>query len=632
MAAIFYVCVSLNFHSFFDHPFIRFTSIKDDAHVKYTRFRNIHSVQLKKKANVYRTNMEALVAAIHSLQLHSLWEKDKNGMYTDIFPFPSKLQNDLDKFKEQMSKTCELVGVNFVKTKNDAFALKIRNEGNLLFAESHLISAMEKYNRSLCFAENGSDHIGLAYANRSACYFKLEMYNECLIDIDLAKMANYPEHLLPKLEKRKDECLKAIAEGKQYEINMPKLSYEPHAMFPGMANVLEFKVDELGRHIITTKDLKIGDTILLEDIYVGETIATKFEKCAMCLKSNANLIPCSTCTFTLLCHDRCKNFDLHRLECGFCEHPVFADREPSSLVISVIRLILMAIKMFQSVDDLINFVEGVIPANRLEIPSLSNDQAIYRAFLLSGFDCINVDESNCYAYYTSSLAIPQIASTFSTTKDRRFLMHLVGYYYALIIKGMYLETVSYFVVNPTCTLSTSILKPFFNSVCTPNVMVYSTNGSIIGKVVDSIKSGERVLVQRMHSLDLTPPQINIFMQQMPFLNPCKTLCGYCNYGEHKIMMELCEELARDMMAYDPDYLFMKQKAPIFSEWIDQVDRKNFEERCLQFLSTFAKTGWYPELTFMTFTYMDMVKRCPTSVFGKFRYFVSQVPEVKRYLK
>lgn len=159
------------FHSFVAHPFIRFTSIKIDAHVIYMRFEKF-SVQLKKKAKVFRTNMEAAEAALHSL----LWEKDKNGMYVDIFPSPSTLQNDLDKFKAQMSKTCELVGVNFVKTKNDAFAAKIRKEGNLLFAGSHLISAIEKYNRSLCFAENGSEHVGLAYANRSGCYFKFSLF------------------------------------------------------------------------------------------------------------------------------------------------------------------------------------------------------------------------------------------------------------------------------------------------------------------------------------------------------------------------------------------------------------------------------------------------------------------------
>lgn len=578
-------------------------------------------------------NMEAAMAAIRSFRLHSLWEKEKNGIYVDIFPPSTKLQNDLDKFKAQMSKTCELVGINFVKTKNDAFALKIRKEANSLFTESHFICAIEKYNRSLCFAENGSQHIGLAYANRSACFFKLKMYDECLIDIDLAKNANYPENLMPKLEMRKDECLKAIADGKQAQKNVLKLSYEPHAQFPGMANVLEMKVDRWnGRHIVTTKELKIGDTILLEDIYVGETIATKFEKCAMCLKSNANLIPCSMCTFTLLCYDRCKNFDLHRFECGFCEHPVFADKQPSSLVISVIRSILMAIKIFESVEDLITFVESVIPADRLEVPSLSNDQEIYRTFLLNGFDCISSEEGNAYAHYTSSLAIPEIAKKFSTEKYRRFLMHLVSYHYGIIVTGFHFESVSYAVVEPTWTVSTSILKPFFNSVCTPNAIVYSTNGSFIGKVVDTIKPGEQVLIHRLQSLDFTPSELSITMVQARFFKRCNILCGYCNRCELNTMMKLFEEFVRNLMAFDRDYLFMRKNAPLVSQWIDQVERKFFEERCLRFLSKFTNSGWYPEFRFMAFTYIDMVKRCPTSIFGKFRYFVSEAPEVKHYLE
>lgn len=173
-----------------------------------------------------------------------------------------------------------------------------------MFAGLQLISAIEKFNRSLCFAENGSDHIGLAYANRSACYFQLEMYKESLIDIELAKKANYPERLMPKLEKRKDECLKAIADGKQAEKHVPKLRYAPHAPFPGTANVLEMKVDRKnGRHIVTTKDLGVGETIMLEDIYVGDTFDARYDGCSMCLKSNTNLVPCSTCTTTLLCYN-----------------------------------------------------------------------------------------------------------------------------------------------------------------------------------------------------------------------------------------------------------------------------------------------------------------------------------------
>lgn len=583
------------------------------------------------------TNMEAIKAFSQSSRITSMWEKDKNGIYKDIFPSPSKFQSELDKFKAQKSKTCELVGVNFVKTKNDAFALKIRNEGNSLFAKSHFISATEKYNRSLCFAENGSEHVGLAYANRSACYFKLKMYNECLIDIELAKKANYPEHLMPKLEKRKDECLKAIAEGKQVQINVPKLSYERHTQFPGMANVLEMKVDgEIGRHIVTTKDLNIGETIILEDIYIGEVFTTKFEKCAMCLKSNANLIPCSTCTFTLLCHDRCKNFDLHRFECGFCEHPVLVDETgfgANNYVNVVIRSILMAVKIFQNVDDLINFVEGVIPANELGIPSFGNDQTMYRAFLMSGFDCGPSKGEIAYACYTSSLTVPEIASTFPTKNYRRFLMHLVSYHFAVILKGIYIERVCYtgMTTHTLCSSSTSVLKTFFNDVCTPNVMVYSKNGFMIGKVVDSIKSGEQVLIQRLKCLDGTPSGLSNFILFTMHFEPCIHSCGYCNFGAHNSMMKVFGE-KNTLMASNPDYLFVKEKAPNDKVWIDQDERKILEERCLRFLSKFAKTGWYPELRFMVFTYIDMVKRYPTSMFGKFRYFVSHVPQVKYYLK
>lgn len=77
----------------------------------------------------------------------------------------------------------------------------------------------------LCFAENDTENVALAYGNRSACNFGLKMYGKCLTDIELAINANYPDRLKSKLEKRKAECLKLVHLDIPVEKFDVKLSY-----------------------------------------------------------------------------------------------------------------------------------------------------------------------------------------------------------------------------------------------------------------------------------------------------------------------------------------------------------------------------------------------------------------------
>lgn len=141
-----------------------------------------------------------------------LWKKETSGndaMYVDVFAEHGgkalfrKIFSDAKQGKP--SSTVQ---------KNDLISLKLGNDGNEYFKNGNWIRAIEMYGESLCYAENGSPNVSLAYGNRSACFLKLKQYNECLIDIELAKAAGYPEKLMPKLNRRKDECLDVIEKGK----------------------------------------------------------------------------------------------------------------------------------------------------------------------------------------------------------------------------------------------------------------------------------------------------------------------------------------------------------------------------------------------------------------------------------
>lgn len=63
--------------------------------------------------------------------------------------------------------------------KSDDKALQLRNEGNKYFEAKNYYYALHKYNKSICFAES-SENIAIAFGNRSAVYYDMQLYSQCL--------------------------------------------------------------------------------------------------------------------------------------------------------------------------------------------------------------------------------------------------------------------------------------------------------------------------------------------------------------------------------------------------------------------------------------------------------------------
>jgi len=177
---------------------------------------------------------------------------------------------------------------------------KLREIGNQLYAEKNFFDAVLKYNESLCYAENGSENTGLAYANRSAVYFEMKLYEKSLRNIELARANNYPEKNYEILKKREAKCHELMKNSLRpvNDLSFFKLSYEPNKDYPSIANCLNLKSDKkYGRHIITNKSLSVGDIIAIEEP-VCKVLQEEFlyQRCTYCLKSNLlDLVPCSSC-------------------------------------------------------------------------------------------------------------------------------------------------------------------------------------------------------------------------------------------------------------------------------------------------------------------------------------------------
>lgn len=179
-----------------------------------------------------------------------------------------------------------------------------RIRGNELYRSGDFRDALVFYNRSLCYAVS-SQSKSLAYANRSAVFYEVKKHKLCLDNISLAQDHGYPVDKMSKLTERKQRCKEIIKKGSDNSnigpCNFFKLSYPANKKIPFIVDCLELKVDsKYGQHIITTRDLKPGDIISIEEPFIKHANGTnRFERCYNCFKTNfLSLLPCKD-----LCND-----------------------------------------------------------------------------------------------------------------------------------------------------------------------------------------------------------------------------------------------------------------------------------------------------------------------------------------
>ncbi|KAL3268766.1 hypothetical protein HHI36_007866 [Cryptolaemus montrouzieri] len=64
--------------------------------------------------------------------------------------------------------------------KDNQESAELRKKGNKLFVANRDEEALKMYTDSVAVAEDKTEYLGLAYANRSAVLFRLKLFEECL--------------------------------------------------------------------------------------------------------------------------------------------------------------------------------------------------------------------------------------------------------------------------------------------------------------------------------------------------------------------------------------------------------------------------------------------------------------------
>lgn len=459
--------------------------------------------------------------------------------------------------------------------KNEMVSTERRKQGNELFKAKNWTEAIEQYNQSIRFAYNGSENLGLAYANRSACFLHLKMYEKCLADIELARKANYPQKLMQKLDEREAECSKKMKEStKENEKVTPELSFASNTKFPALANILEVRSNnEFGKHIVTKRDIDVGKIVMLEDAFVFGVDLRLVTVCKTCAKHTTNFIPCPNCADVMFCNQKCMDSNnIHGMVCG-----ALYNRWPRYMLI--VESILIAVFAFSNAESLARFVDSALSTRDFDSPECeSSSQAKYRSFLklFAVPKDVEAVEQQIYDAYKLLLEIPLIAKFFYSKQEKRFLMHLIWQHLRIS------RTNSFGTRRSDAEYLTTVgnVSSLFNHSCALNLCLLTYGNKMIAYVLRPVKKGEQLFISYYNQ------NANVPSAQKALEFQCKcSKCVPCWKQEDRIRIQS-----------DINYLFFMHVED--SDFKDCKKRSVLKVKFQKFFTKFGRLPWSPEFIAM----------------------------------
>lgn len=513
-----------------------------------------------------------------------LWKKDPSGMYTDIFanvkPSSIEVLPGISGIEFNI-----MLGVQENKKCNEK-STKLRKLGNEKKDMKDWFGAMTYYNRSLRFAENNTENLGLAYANRSICFLQMKMYDKCLIDIDMAIDANYPERLRSKLEEVRAICLKRMKKALPVEKREPTLDFDADENFPGMANVLQLEFSgKFGRHFIAKCDIDVGKVIMVEEAFVTTPVMDKVSNiCNTCFKNSTNFFPCSDCTSGLVCSENCAHDVVHRASCGR------SSSKDNHLVEFALNSI---VQMHPDIENWMKMVEFAIKKNVGEIPQSAVDMSSkYLMFLKLNIWLSEVERLDlmhrAYEVFQIVMKIPTIRSALDTQEKERFMMHLC-------VQHVYIVFCNSF--QTLITGGIFLLRNHLNHSCAPNILCSFYENKSVCITSRRIKEGDQLFISYGDGKFLLKPRSE---RQKHLYNGFGFQCE-------------CEKCSNDNWPISSNVI---KSDPEFKCLTEQLHQKKFnfsqtakcallKQKCLEILIKYVDLAWCIEFDMVASWFQEL---------------------------
>lgn len=476
---------------------------------------------------------------------------------------------------------------NKFRSKNNERSTKSRLTGNEKVSKNVWREAMKIYNRSICQAIVDSENISLAYANRSLCFLKLKMYDKCLVDIELARNANYPENLMSKLEQRQNHCLECIRRGMQIKKEAPKLDFDDDENFPGMANVLKFQYNEkFGYHLIAKRNIDVGKIVLIEDAYVSTPImSTAKDVCSNCFKSTMNFISCENCVQAMYCSQLCvENDQFHAISCD--------NSIPNAdhLVPYAVRSVLFALTIFPDIDTLTKFVKNVLNDSKNELPlSTSDAETKYRTFLKLNFDLKDAEkfyqDNRSFHLYVEVMSYPMVKEKIRSKNHERFLMFLSIIHLNILFCNSFQNEVAgfLFLIFKHINYSTETIPPNLLRTVLANKMILTTSRLI--------KRGAQLCIPFHEKCCVVQTRFKCRIHTELYGKSHIFEMG-CNVSQ--VINAYSWPRSLEYIKSDPEYQYILD-AKKRIDYSNDLECTVLKQKCLEFLNKYREIQWNCEL-------------------------------------
>lgn len=490
----------------------------------------------------------------------------------------AKLSSEINALCVDLLKNVDGSNLCDTRSKSDKLSSQFRHDGNLKILKNEYHGAIKLYNKSIRFAVD-NETLSLAYANRSYCYMKLNLFDQCLVDIEHANEACYPEHLAIKLEKRKKECI----EKKKFQIKSscaePRLSYEADNKLPCIANVLKIESNKQFGRLITAKcDINVGDTLLVETAYIRSSTG---DECHNCAKAKFNLIPCISCVDAMYCSKFCAENNFHHVECKMSFD--------SDNLNFILRSIITGINTFTTIDEMIEFVNCIQSTDPNEICYLiDTPKTKYSAFFKL---CAFITEQRTINFRQQAASIYRAimnstiyGSKFETQEKQRFLLHLIYHHASVIFTnafgglceppdeliGSISERIEH---SDDYERSIFLVSSYFNHSCLPNVTKLSKDNLAVVKAILPIQSGQQLFIKYLVE-DPVEQESIVRNDELESGYGFRCKCELCVSGVQKNAL---------ILEMDLDFQYVVCNINHYQVLLNQI-----KERCIKFVSNYQK--------------------------------------------
>lgn len=419
---------------------------------------------------------------------------------------------------EDIFEGAELIaGVNVIKDevlKDNGLARDaLLNSDTMIRNNSKPKIVKNEANKALCLAE-GDLEIGRACMYRARSNFYLGRYSLIAADIALAKkkLAKIPDLAgLANFE----ECARSFEHAKTCSfsslVNEFELSVPADAKIPCFAHGLEIKQSKkFGKHIVTNRNLEIGETVIIEEAYcIASNAGATHSHCAFCFEENANLIPCKNCSAVMFCSQKCHDIGhkkFHAMECG--KASIYAGF--GCVFQMIFRTVIQALGMYKNVQELMGIIEKF---NNEKPNSMLNcaDPSLRSYLQFLGLRQSNLEyidgAANVYAAIKSHSAYE---SVFKSPEASRFLAHLITHHMRVIymngirtgldLFGTGLGKLGPVPVHPSevaQALGIYLNSSLLEHSCQPNIGRIFYGNKLIGKVIRPIKQREQPFISKL---------------------------------------------------------------------------------------------------------------------------------------